>query len=214
MATITGTSANNTLYGTTVNDQIDALGGNDNVFAGGGDDTVFGRAGSDYLQGDAGNDTVIGNAGQDLLYGSTGNNTLRGGGGRDFLNSFHGADRFDFDNASDSLPGIANSDSIIHFTTQANSSPYSLADKIDLAGIDANTGVTGNQAFRFVGMEPVDAPGEVGYLYVNDRVVDDETGEPVTSTLIRGNTDADLAPEFEIHIDNYLTTLAATDFIV
>ena len=39
-------------------------------------------------------------------------------------------------------------------------------DRFDVATIDANENATGNQAFRFVGTNPVDQAGEIGVLVV------------------------------------------------
>lgn len=106
-ATITGTSAAETLYGdpgsVTQSDNISGLAGNDtliglnmaDVLIGGtGDDVLYGGYDNDTLQGDAGNDTLYGeqdndtlygNDGNDMLYGQQSNDTLVGGYGQDTL---------------------------------------------------------------------------------------------------------------------------------
>ncbi len=54
MATITGTSGNDSLVGT---------GADDDIFGQGGDDTLIGGGGNDFFHGDAGNDSIVGGAG-------------------------------------------------------------------------------------------------------------------------------------------------------
>ena len=54
MATITGTSGNDSLVGTSADDVIVGLGG---------DDTLVGGGGRDFFYGDAGNDSIVGGAG-------------------------------------------------------------------------------------------------------------------------------------------------------
>lgn len=122
MATITGTSGNDTLNGTSGadtiwaqggNDVVDGAGGNDTVGGGagndqldggGGNDTVFGGAGADTVEGGAGADIVFGGSGNDVFIGGSGNDTLVGGAGNDVLRSGSGADVFQFyDNHGDDV---------------------------------------------------------------------------------------------------------------
>ena len=74
MATINGTSGNDTLVGTTAADTISGLGGND---------LLQGSDGNDSVVGGAGNDTVRGNNGTDWVEGGAGNDNVGGGGGQD-----------------------------------------------------------------------------------------------------------------------------------
>jgi Ca2+-binding RTX toxin-like protein len=90
------------------------------------------QGGTLTLFGGAGNDTFKGGAGADLLYG---------GGGRDNLTGGAGADLFQLRAASEST--VANPDRILDF--QAG------ADKIDLRLVDANSALSGDQAFTFIG---------------------------------------------------------------
>ena len=73
MATINGTSGNDTLIGGS---------GNDRIYGGAGNDTLIGGSGDDYLVGGAGNDTLTGDSGRDtfVLYYS--------GGGVDTITDF------------------------------------------------------------------------------------------------------------------------------
>ncbi|HWT07664.1 MAG TPA: calcium-binding protein, partial [Roseomonas sp.] len=94
MATITGTSGNDTIYPNSVSggvtggapglgdDSIDAGNGNDSVFASDGNDTLNGGGGFDRLFGGSGDDLLFGGSGEDRLYGGAGNDS--GDGGADF----------------------------------------------------------------------------------------------------------------------------------
>jgi Ca2+-binding RTX toxin-like protein len=73
MATINGTSGNDTLTGTATADSISGQGGNDTLFGGGGNDSLFGGSNSDLLEGGAGADTLDGGSGNDTAsYASSG----------------------------------------------------------------------------------------------------------------------------------------------
>jgi Ca2+-binding RTX toxin-like protein len=109
----------------------------------GGNDSLGGLAGNDLLQGNAGQDTLSGLTGNDTLDGGAGNDWLIGGAGRDILIGGAGADRFCFLTLSDSVVGT-NRDVIMAFS-QAE------ADRVDLATIDANSRLAGDQAFSFIG---------------------------------------------------------------
>ena len=67
MATITGTSGNDTITGTA---------GDDTIFGGAGDDMLYGGSGRDVIYGGDGNDTISGCTKSDSLYGGTGIDTL------------------------------------------------------------------------------------------------------------------------------------------
>ncbi|MEO1139269.1 MAG: Hint domain-containing protein, partial [Pseudomonadota bacterium] len=60
MATIPGTSGDDTLQGTNDDDTITGLGGNDRISGEGGDDGVTGGSGNDVIFGDAGEGTSLG----------------------------------------------------------------------------------------------------------------------------------------------------------
>ena len=88
------------------------------------------------------NDTLIGNAGANVLKGGLGNDFLTGGAGRDILTGGSGFDTFDYNAASESLPGLLR-DVITDFVGNGNAA----GDRIDLSTIDANALLFGNQAF-------------------------------------------------------------------
>jgi Ca2+-binding RTX toxin-like protein len=88
--------------------------------------------------------TLVGNSGANNLSGGDGNDTLNGDAGNDTLIGGAGSDIFDFDLVSDSPAGPALRDSILGGFSHGS-------DLIDLATIDANALVAGNQAFSFIG---------------------------------------------------------------
>jgi Ca2+-binding RTX toxin-like protein len=81
MATINGTTGNDTLNGTGAADSISGGGGNDSINASGGTDTVFGGSGNDSIDGGSGNDSIEGGVGSDTIFGGIGNDFILGGGG-------------------------------------------------------------------------------------------------------------------------------------
>jgi Ca2+-binding RTX toxin-like protein len=99
--------------------------GNANVLSGGGDkDTLNGGGGIDTLNGDAGVDTLIGGLGGDRLTGGA------------------SGDIFEYNTVAESGLAAATRDVIYDFVQGS--------DRIDLAGIDANSAAAGNQAFSFI----------------------------------------------------------------
>lgn len=85
------------------------------------------------------NNQLYGNEGDNRLSGEGGYDLIDGGGGQDRLRGGELSDRFVFDSLSDST--VSRSDLIVDLTD---------ADRIDLRGIDADTGRSGDQAFRLV----------------------------------------------------------------
>ncbi len=142
---------------------------------------LIGKAGIDTLKGDkidigsydtlnglAGNDTISGLAGNDILIGGLGKDTLTGGTGRD---------TFVFNTSAESAKGSAK-DIIKDFT-------HSEGDQIDLAGIDANTTITDNQGFDYIGATAfTGVAGELNYI----------------NGILAGDTNGDGVADFEIAV--------------
>ena len=66
-------------------------------------------------------------------------------------------------------------------------------------GVDANTGLAGDQSFHWVGAAALTCAGELGYRLAGGI------------TIIRGSVDGDAASEFEIQLTG-MKTLAEADF--
>lgn len=171
--------ARNGVIGT---NQADTLVGNS------GDNSLAGRGGNDLLRGKDGDDLLQGGAGDDTLNGGAGNDTLCGGTGSDLLRGRAGADQFVFNDLDDSRPGEGQRDVIADFEPGT--------DLIDLAAIDADTGLAGDQAFAFIGSDPF--TGTAGELRFETQ------GNLV---LLQGDVDGDGAADIEIELSGPLVLL-------
>ena len=208
---LTGNGAANTINGLAGNDYLKGLAGKDTLNGGSGSDLLDGGGGGDQFNGGTGIDFVlfggstrvtvdfatgratrgaetdgltsiegaIGSTAGDSFTGNAGANWFQGGLGRDVCTGGGGRDLYDFNSVADSKTGSANRDVIGDFAH--------LTDKLDLMGIDADTGTEGNQAFRWVGTSAFTGePGELGYVTSGDDII------------VRASTDADTAAEFQI----------------
>jgi Ca2+-binding RTX toxin-like protein len=187
------TEGADTITGTDDPDYILALGGNDTVRAGYGADHVRGGLGNDQLYGNQDDDLVGGTEGNDWVDGGAGRDLVRGGPGRDTLTGGPDADLFDYDTPSDSPVGSSYRDIVRDFVRGT--------DDIDLSGMDAKAGVSGDQAFSFIGTKAFSAAGQLRASTSNGH------------TIVRGSTDGDTAAEFEIDLVGTYT-LAGSDFVL
>lgn len=103
-----------------------------------GADGVDTLSGIENLAGSAFSDQLTGNGLANELNGAAGKDRLTGGGGADLLIGGAGKDRFVFLSTADSIDGARD---LI--------SDMLAGDILDLSAIDANEGVSGNQAFVF-----------------------------------------------------------------
>ncbi len=127
---------------------------------------------------------LIGNSGSNVLSGKAGADTLTGGGS---------ADTFAFADG-DSGTAIDDRDLITDFVSGT--------DLLDLSAMDAETGTSGNQAFRFLGTGAFDGDaGALRYSYDAGRGV----------TTLEGDTDGDGVADFAIDLSGNIT-LADADF--
>ena len=182
------------------NDEVHAGGGVDQIFTGDGNDVIYAGGGSsmllqevqagrgndrlyggddrDNLRGGEDNDILFGGGGNDRVFGEAGADELFGRDGLDQLSGGTGNDIYDYDYVTESKPGAANRDVIPDF----NGVGAAVGDRIDLSTIDANTGVSGNQAFVFEGSGAIIGPGQVHVVASG------------TDTLIQGRDDDGPAP--------------------
>jgi Ca2+-binding RTX toxin-like protein len=149
--------------------------------------------GIENLSGSQGNDSLTGNAWANTLQGWNGNDVLAGGAGKDTLAGGAGADQFRFAALGDSVVG-ANADVISDFN-------HAQGDRIDLAAIDANSGVAGDQAFSFIGTAAF--TGVAGQLRYVTGIV----------TTIAGDVNGDGTADFHISLAGQINLVAA-DFVL
>jgi serralysin len=214
-----GSNFDDWLTGNAGANMLRGLSGNDLLRGGAGADTLNGDAGTDtatYTEsaagvtvnltagtgsgGNAQGDTLVGienvngSLFADTLVGSAGANVLQGLDGKDTLTGNAGADRFLYTTVGASTVG-ANRDVISDFS-QAQ------GDRVDLLGIDANSGAAGNQAFTFIGSGVY--TGVAGQLRFSSS-----GGQ----TVIAGDVDGDSVSDFHIALTGVITLVAA-DFVL
>ena len=186
---LTGTDAVNKLTGLAGADYLKGLGGNDTLEGGLESDMLDGGPGNDTLQGGLGldlaaypgaagviidlsgttdtakrgaeKDTLIGIEGAlgsnaaDTFKGDELNNEFQGKTGKDTMTGGAGRDTWDFNAVADS-PAGATRDLVIDFVPGQ--------DVIDLAGVDADSTVPGNQSFRWVAKANLTGAAQLGYF--------------------------------------------------
>jgi serralysin len=135
-------------------------------------DTLWGNDDANVLDGRSGNDELKGAGGADTLVGGLGADNMTGGAG---------ADVFVWTKIAET--GLTTS--TIDFVEDFD---FSEGDKIDLSQIDANTTVSGDQEFTFVGAADFSAPGQIKYF--NDG----------TDTFISLNTDSNPLDDAAIRV--------------
>lgn len=139
--------------------------------------------------------TLSGHAGNDTLRGGGGNDVLVGGKGADLLVGGKGADKFTFTAITDSTTAERGRDTISDFAR-------SHGDRIDLRQIDANTNLTGDQKFKYIGKSAF--TGKAGELRMELKNGD---------TLVYGDVNGDAKADFSILLDSTITLISA-DFIL
>ncbi|MCW0002197.1 Ig-like domain-containing protein [Pararhizobium sp. YC-54] len=171
-----------------------------------GNETLTGGNTDDYLDGKGGNDIIIGGGGNDTLAGGTGVDTLTGGAG---------ADTFVFRLIDDSAKGISGYVNNAALGWQSGQDKRDIitdfthgSDKIDLSAMDANTKLTGNQAFTWLGQG--NFGGKAGQLLQRQF---NETGTAKDKTIVYGDVDGDGRADFQIELAGLLA-LRADDFIL
>lgn len=135
------------LRGSNLNDQLGGDAAQNRIEGLGGADVITGRGGGDLLAGGNGNDIVKGFSGNDNIFGGAGADLLNGG-----LNN----DQFIYNAVAESGPSAALRDNIQGFAQGGAS-----GDRVNLNGIDARTGVAGEQDFIFIGAAAFSAEGQV-----------------------------------------------------
>jgi Ca2+-binding RTX toxin-like protein len=145
-------------------------------------------SGADTLTGSSFNDVLVGGADIDILTGGRGTDILAGGTEQDFFN---------FDKIAESKKGAAR-DVIADFSGVGGD-----LDRIDLKGIDANTHLGGNQAFKYIGTHHFHH--RAGELHIKFDTVNDKT-------IVQGDINGDAKADFEIELAGH-HVLTGLDFI-
>lgn len=145
----------------------------ENAIGGSGVDTIQGNQVANVLTGNAGDDILLGAGGDDTLLGGVGNDFLNGGDGSDRINGGDGADVMIGGDGVDFFTGGAGNDIFMGEinATKVSSKAGSISldvildfaagDVLDLSGIDANTGLAGDQAFTLVNSANPKNAGEI-----------------------------------------------------
>jgi Ca2+-binding RTX toxin-like protein len=161
---------------------------------------IIGTAGADIINGYGGNDLLEGSSGNDTINGGAGNDRIVGGRGHDVLTGGAGSDTFVYASAADSPGSSQGAGDLI-----TNWNPE---DHIDLSAIDANSLISGNQAFHFAGYAFNDEYlwHGAGNLYI---------GGSGTDLWIIGYTNNDWTPDLFISLNAPLGegSLTAGDLI-
>ena len=220
----TGSNAANNLTGVAGNDYLKGLGGNDTMDGGNGSDVLDGGPGNDKLTGGTGVDLVaypgtaavvvdlsgtadtakrggekdtligiegaLGSGGNDTFKGDALDNEFQGKAGKDTMTGGGASDTWDFNDVADS-PAGATRDLVTDFAPGQ--------DVIDLAGIDADAALPGNQSFRWVAKATLTGAAQLGYFTTGGM------------TIVRASTDATAAPEVEIQLSG-IKVLSENDF--
>ena len=215
--TLWGDSGHDKLYGRDGDDFIEGGSGNDTLLGHENNDTLYGQEGDDDLGGGSGNDILRGHQGNDTLRGYTGNDELHGGSGGDNLIGGSGRDTLTGGNSWDNLTGGSGYDTFKYVSTSDAPTDYWLfpeiindfqrgVDKIDFSTIDADTLISSDQAFDFIGTSSFTkgGVGQVRYSIADDSVV--------VQADIRG--DGNLTPDLEIMLLGDASSVSASDFIL
>ncbi|MFO1171896.1 MAG: calcium-binding protein [Hyphomicrobiaceae bacterium] len=159
-----------------------------------------GNSGANVIFGDASANTLRGLGGADTLSGDEGIDILIGGTGRDVMTGGVGLDDFDFNAISETGKTGSTRDRILDFKH--------LEDDIDLRDIDAKSGVSGNQAFKFIGTQGFhDVKGELHVLKINP------SGTANDKTVVEGDVNGDGRADFQIELKG-LIGLTKGDFLL
>jgi serralysin len=154
---------------------------------------LVGNSGANALSGLGANDRLYGGGGGDTLNGGDGNDYLEGGAGQDDLLGGAGRDYFVFRDGDFGGATAATGDRIEDFAA---------GDRISLSPVDANSGLSGNQAFDFIGTGAFDGhAGELRYEQVSG------------DTYLSGDTNGDGIADFMIKLDG-LHTLTNSDLLL
>jgi len=215
---IYGDAGADRIFGDQGNDLITAGAGDDTVFGGAGDDLIVaeigdgndvyfgdegtGGTGIDTLDMSAATAAITVNLGSGpLMIGSasssqTGNDTIWG---IENVNTGSGNDTITASNTANVMNGGAGNDTFTFLTTAAANGDtihgFEPGDRIDLSGIDANTGMAIDQSFVLVNGAAQTTAGQLAISF--------ETRADGEFTVLQANVDGDSAAELRIEIEGH-----------
>lgn len=207
-----GNELHNTLRGNLAANQLLGQAGNDTIHGGAGQDTLDGGIGNDSLMGDFGNDRILGRAGVDTVYGGDGDDWIHGGAAGDLLYGGGDDDTLIGGAGRDVMYGGADSDTFV-FLAASDSGSTGLTrdvinafeagiDVIDLARVDANTALAGDQAFTFLGGGAfTNVAGQLRFGLVGGLYI------------LEGDLDGNGSAEFQVRITG-VTSMLESDLIL
>jgi hypothetical protein len=170
----------------------------------GAPNTLVGGYWTEWINGLGGDDRIVGNGGNDRITGGLGADMLTGG---------PGADVFVYASIAESKAGITGYIDNGFFVPASSVgvrdiiTDFTLGqDRIDLAAIDANTRVAGNQTFTWLGAG--NFTGASGQLIVRTYDLAGTTGD---RTIIYGDVDGNRLADFQVELTG-LRVLKASDF--
>lgn len=213
--TISGGGGADELVGSSGNDTISGGNGNDSLYGGAGNDVLNGDNSNDVLYGQGGNDTLNGGSGNDTLYGGSGNDQLQDAGGTNFFYGRDGTDSIVGSGGVDSiyggfgadtLTGSGSGDGFVYINILDSGDlivDFNHAlDKINLAGIDANTSTGADDAFTFI-------LAQNAATVANSVTWTQSAGNTIIHADVNGDTTADLTITLQGNIG-----LTAVDFVL
>jgi Ca2+-binding RTX toxin-like protein len=142
------------------------------------------------------NNVIVGNSAANKLFGGAGNDTITGGAGKDVMSGGVGADTFIFKLKTDTTVSALTRDAITDF--------QHLTDHVNLAGIDANIKIAGDQAFTMLAAKGAAFTGVAGQLHYFASGA---------NTVIEGDMNGDKIADFQIQLNGNIA-LTKADFIL
>jgi Ca2+-binding RTX toxin-like protein len=204
------------IFGDQGNDMITAGAGNDTVFGGAGNDLIVaevgdgndvyfgdegtGGTGIDTLDMSAASAAITVNLGSGPLMNGTASSSQTGSDtiwGLENVNTGSGDDIITASNAVNVINGGAGNDTFKFLTTAAADGDtihgFEPGDRIDLSGIDANTGIATDQSFQLVSGGGQATAGQLAISFADGN------------TIVEGHVDGDNAADFRIEIEGQHT---------
>lgn len=186
------TSLSNYTLGSYVEDLTYTGTGDFNGTGSGANNIMVAQSGNDILNGLSGADQLFGHGGDDVLSGDGGEDLLIGGAGADLLTGGYEGDIFQINDGDTGLGAAA--DRITDFVQ--------IVERIDLRGIDADSGTAGDQAFSFIGTAAFSGvAGELRYDFDG------------TDTWLHADVDGDSVADFEIVLSGGYPMVAGDFFL-